>query len=98
MFNYHCFNTADREKCNTCSKDGQVIADEPDEYDCPCNSNLLLKLMGEIPSGGIIGLRKEQNLKQRRERNKAHFKREVLPSITDTDAKKHHFKKLGIKS
>lgn len=36
--------------------------------------------------------------KDRKKRNKDHFKKEVLPSIIDKDAKKHHLNKLGIKS
>jgi hypothetical protein len=35
--------------------------------------------------------------KDRKKRNHNHFKKEILPTL-DNDSKKHHFKKLGIKS
>lgn len=34
----------------------------------------------------------------RRKRNSDHFKKEVLPTITDPDARKHHLNKAGYKS
>ena len=45
----------------------------------------------------IIGLRNDKNLAQRKVRNHNHFKKEVFPTLSDTVAKKHFSKKLGIK-
>lgn len=99
MFNYHCFNSEDRPHCNQCSKDGQVLANEKAAYICPCNGEAL-KLLGEIGGSAAVKTptRTMFNLSERKQRNRKHFKNDVLPTIADPDAKNHHVKKLGYKS
>lgn len=94
MYNYLCFNSKNRNRCDSCSSTGQVLSEKKCRPRCPFTDNPL-KLMGEIYAGGIIGLRKEQNLKQRRQRNRNHFIKYDLPDVTDPDVKRHHLKKLG---
>ena len=41
---------------------------------------------------------KEYLTRSRKQRNKNHFKKEVLPTIADKDSKNHHIRKLGYKN
>jgi hypothetical protein len=98
-YNYHCFNTENRDQCNTCSKNGQVLIDEQGEFECPCD-NSSLKLIGELNGSAAIKTPTINRIAEasRKKRNADHFRKEVLPSITDPDAKRHHIKKAGYKS
>lgn len=68
------------------------------EITCFCNKTgtLMLRIFTK-GSGGVIGLRKENNLKERRKRNSEHFKKKVLPGIEDKDSLRYFNKKHGTK-
>jgi len=59
-----------------------------------CCGKRMLRHFGADSLGSIVGMRTENNLKERRKRNSKHFKTQILPGITDTDVQIHHKKKL----
>jgi uncharacterized Zn finger protein (UPF0148 family) len=99
MFNYHCFNTENRKECESCSNNGQVLIEEQGEFVCPCNGSSL-KLIGEINGSAAIKTPTINRMSEasRKKRNKEHFIKNDLPTITDKDAKRHHLNKLGYKN
>lgn len=98
-YNYHCFNTKGREGCDTCSNNGQVLIDEQGDFNCPCDESDL-KLIGELNGSAAIKTPTINRMAQeaRKKRNANHFKKEILPTIGDKDARRHHLKKAGYKS
>jgi hypothetical protein len=96
-YNYHCFNTQDRDKCDSCSKAGQVVIEEEGEFQCPCDGSSL-KLIGELNGCAAIKTPTRNRFLDvdRKKRNRKHFEREVLPTM-DSDSKRHHLSKIGKK-
>lgn len=96
-YNYHCFNTANRDECTQCSSTGGVKSDDNAPFVCP-HSQDLLKLMGETVVGKLAPrMTKAEIKKDRTERSHKDFVNNVLPTINDQDVKKHHLKKIGYK-
>lgn len=76
-------------KTHTCEKEG-------------CGATLTVEDLHDEPEVNapavMIKMTSPQIKADRRKRNHKHFKNEVLPSITDPDARKHHLNKIGKKS
>ncbi len=93
-YNYVCFNSSDRSQCEFCCKNGMVQIDELDSFTCP-NNGSDLKHIGQVSSVSIKTPTRNRFLDiSRKQRNKEHFKKEVLPTITDKDSVNHHIKKI----
>jgi hypothetical protein len=98
-YNFHCFNATNRNECTSCNSKGDVILDKNKPLTCPHNETFELKLMGESVAGAIgPKMTKQQIVVDRKQRSRKHFKNEVLPTIQDKDARKHHLNKAGFKS
>lgn len=78
--------------CQYCDKNGDYLTDGKDDYICP-NSGIELKLFGQTVSG-IIGpkLTESQIKKDRTERSRNHFKKDIFPTL-DRESKRHHTEK-----
>lgn len=98
-FNYHCFNTEHRDKCEFCNSKGDLIlptGDDEGKCHCPHNMNEELKCMGENPSGLKVGkMTSDQIKKEKKARSHKDFVKNVLPTISDPDVRKTHLKRIG---
>jgi hypothetical protein len=91
-------------KCNNPECDHEqsfyVWSSMVDNFSCDCvlceGGKILPYERPVVEAPALLGLHNERNLAQRKVRNHQHFKKEVLPTITDSVAKKHFSKKLNI--
>lgn len=82
-YNYWCNNSTCYEKCDFCDKAGNLKIEDKDNHACPQTEEIKLKLMGEEVFG-LIGPRMDKTAigKEKLARSRAHFKKEILPTMT----------------
>lgn len=90
-YNYWCSNQEHRQQCEVCNSKGDLQLDTKDEFFCPNNGSIQIKLMGETVSLGIGEKMKHRPPAERKKRSSEHFQKEILPTLPKRD--RNHFKR-----
>lgn len=103
-FNYWCSNRQKCDSCKYCKRSGDLqietsveVKNGPENptevFSCPNNEGVQLKLLGlSLPKRSFQPMKPSEVRKERLQRSREHFKKEVFHTL-DADGQRHHVNK-----